>query len=49
MITNFHLPQTPMLMMSAAFAGYDYIMKAYQVAVEKKYKFFTYGYPMLIL
>ena len=49
LITNFQLPQTPMMMMVAAFAGYNFLMKAYEVAVEKKYKFFTYGYPMLIL
>lgn len=49
MITNFHLPQTPMMMITAAFAGYEFLMKAYEIAVEKKYKFFTYGNPMLIL
>ncbi|MDP4282642.1 MAG: tRNA preQ1(34) S-adenosylmethionine ribosyltransferase-isomerase QueA [Bacteroidota bacterium] len=49
MITNFQLPQSPMMMMAAAFAGYDFLMNAYEVAVEKKYKFFTYGNPMLIL
>ena len=49
MITNLHLPQTPMMMMVAAFAGYDLLMKAYQEAVDRKYKFFTYGNPMLIL
>ena len=49
LLTNFQLPQTPMMMMVAAFAGYNFLMKAYEVAVEKKYKFFTYGNPMLIL
>jgi S-adenosylmethionine:tRNA ribosyltransferase-isomerase len=49
MITNFQLPQSPMMMMVAAFAGYDFLMEAYRVAVEKKYKFFTYGNPMLII
>ncbi len=49
MFTNFHLPQSPMMMMVAAFAGYDLLMKAYQEAVDQKYKFFTYGNPMLIL
>lgn len=49
MITNLHLPQTPMMMLVAAFAGYDFLMKAYEIAVEKKYKFFTYGNPMLII
>jgi S-adenosylmethionine:tRNA ribosyltransferase-isomerase len=49
MVTNFHLPQTPMMMMVSAFAGYDFLMEAYRIAVEKKYKFFTYGNPMLII
>ncbi|HZX62390.1 MAG TPA: tRNA preQ1(34) S-adenosylmethionine ribosyltransferase-isomerase QueA [Bacteroidales bacterium] len=49
MITNFQLPQTPMMMMVAAFAGYDFLMEAYRIAIEKKYKFFTYGNPMLII
>lgn len=49
MVTNFHLPQSPMMMMSAAFAGYDFLMKAYKIAVEEKYKFFTYGHAMLII
>jgi len=49
MITNLHMPQSPMMMMAAAFAGYDLLMKAYEIAVDKKYKFFTYGNPMLIL
>jgi len=49
MITNFHLPQTPMMMLVSAFAGYDFLMKSYDVAIEKKYKFFTYGNPMLII
>jgi S-adenosylmethionine:tRNA ribosyltransferase-isomerase len=35
--------------MVTAFAGFDFTMKAYEEAVEKKYKFFTYGNPMLIL
>jgi S-adenosylmethionine:tRNA ribosyltransferase-isomerase len=49
MITNFHLPQSPMMMMTAAFADYDFLMKAYKEAVTMKYKFFTYGDAMLIL
>ncbi len=49
MITNFHLPQSPMMMMTAAFADYDFLMKAYKEAVAMKYKFFTYGDAMLIL
>ena len=49
MVTNFHLPQSSMMMLVSAFLGYDFLMKAYEVAVEKKYKFFTYGDAMLIL
>ncbi|MDY0104147.1 MAG: tRNA preQ1(34) S-adenosylmethionine ribosyltransferase-isomerase QueA [Lentimicrobium sp.] len=49
MITNFHLPQSPMLMMTAAFADFDFLMKAYKEAVNEKYRFFTYGDAMLIL
>ena len=49
MITNFHLPQSPMMMMVAAYAGYDLLMKAYKEAVAQKYRFFTYGDAMLIL
>ena len=49
MITNLHLPQSSMMMMVAAFAGYDFLMQAYKEAVEKKYKFFTYGDAMLII
>jgi S-adenosylmethionine:tRNA ribosyltransferase-isomerase len=49
LITNFHMPQSPMMMMSAAFAGYDFLMKAYKIAVEEKYNFFTYGHAMLII
>ena len=49
MITNFHLSQSPMLMMTAAFADYDFLMKAYKEAVKEKYRFFTYGDAMLII
>ncbi len=49
MITNFHLPQSPMLMMTAAFADYDFLMKAYKEAVKEKYRFFAYGDAMLII
>lgn len=49
MISNFHLPQSPMMMMVCAFGGYDFVMEAYKVAVEKKYKFFSYGDAMLII
>ncbi len=49
MVTNFHLPQSPQLMMVAAFGGYDLIMNAYKIAREEGYRFGTYGDAMLIL
>ena len=49
MITNFHLPKSPLMMEVAAFAGYDLLMKAYKEAVNEKYRFFTYGDAMLII
>lgn len=49
MITNFHPSQSSMLMLVSAFAGFDFIMKAYKTAIEEKYKFLTYGDAMLIL
>jgi len=49
LITNFHLPKSSLLIMVAAFAGYDLAMEAYKVAMKSKYKFFTYGDAMLII
>lgn len=49
MITNFHTPQSTLLMMAAAFGGYDLIMEAYQTAIKEKYRFYAYGDAMLIL
>lgn len=49
MITNFHLPGSSLLMLVSAFAGYDLIMEAYARAIEKKYRFYSYGDAMLIL
>jgi S-adenosylmethionine:tRNA ribosyltransferase-isomerase len=49
MISNFHLPQSTLMMMVAAFAGFDNLMKAYKVAAKEKYKFFSYGDAMLVL
>lgn len=49
MITNLHLPQSPMMMMVAAYAGYDFLIEAYKEAVDKGYKFFTYGDAMLVI
>lgn len=49
LITNFHKPMSTLLMMSAAFGGYDLIMEAYQEAIKEEYRFLTYGDAMLIL
>ena len=49
MITNFHLPMSTLLMMVAAFGGYDFVMKAYQTAIKEGYRFGTYGDAMMIL
>ena len=49
MISNFHLPYSTLLMMVSAFAGYNELMAAYQVAIKEGYKFGTYGDAMLIL
>jgi S-adenosylmethionine:tRNA ribosyltransferase-isomerase len=48
MITNFHLPQSTLLMLVAAFAGRDNILRAYAEAVRQKYRFYSYGDAMLI-
>ena len=49
LITNFHLPCSTLLMLVSAFTGHDLIMKAYKEAVERKYRFFSYGDAMLII
>jgi S-adenosylmethionine:tRNA ribosyltransferase-isomerase len=49
MITNFHMPESTLLMMVAAFGGYDLIMQAYKTAVKEKYKFYSYGDAMMII
>ncbi len=49
MITNFHLPLTTLVMTSAAFAGYDFMFEAYELAKKEGYRFGTYGDAMLIL
>ena len=48
LITNFHLPESTLIMLVSALAGREYIMKAYNKAVEEKYKFFSFGDAMLI-
>ena len=49
MITNFHMPLSTLLMMTASFGGYDLTMEAYQTAIKEKYRFCAYGDAMLIL
>ncbi|MCK9503709.1 MAG: tRNA preQ1(34) S-adenosylmethionine ribosyltransferase-isomerase QueA [Porticoccaceae bacterium] len=48
LVTNFHLPESTLLMLVSAFAGYDKVMKAYREAVEQQYRFFSYGDAMFI-
>jgi S-adenosylmethionine:tRNA ribosyltransferase-isomerase len=48
MLTNFHLPESTLLMLISAFAGYENIMQAYQYAIEQKYRFFSYGDAMFL-
>lgn len=49
LLTNFHQPESTLMMMSAAFCGYDLLMKAYAEAMAKKYRFFAFGDALLIL
>ncbi len=49
LITNFHLPESTLLMLVSALAGHENIMKAYKIAVNEKYRFYSYGDAMLIL
>lgn len=49
LLTNFHLPQSTLIMLVSAFAGKELIMEAYRQAVEQRYRFFSYGDCMLIL
>ncbi len=48
LITNFHLPESTLIMLVSAFAGYDNTMSAYKTAVDKKYRFFSFGDAMFI-
>lgn len=48
LITNFHLPESTLIMLVSAFAGYEHTMNAYKTAVEEKYRFFSFGDAMLI-
>lgn len=49
LITNFHLPESTLIMLVSAFMGYEHTMNAYKIAVEEKYRFFSFGDAMLIL
>ncbi len=48
LITNFHLPESTLIMLVSAFAGYDNVMKAYETAVDEEYRFFSFGDAMFI-
>ena len=49
LITNFHTPQSTLLMTTSAFAGHELTMDAYQEAIKEKYRFFAYGDALLVL
>lgn len=49
LVTNFHLPESTLIMLVSAFCGYDNTMNAYKVAVDKKYRFFSFGDSMMII
>ena len=49
LVTNFHLPESTLIMLVSAFMGYENTMNAYKIAVEEKYRFFSFGDSMLIL
>ena len=48
MVTNFHLPESTLIMLISAFAGYSQVMHAYQTAIQQQYRFFSYGDAMFI-
>ena len=49
LVTNFHLPESTLLMLISAFAGYEHVMDAYRIAVAERYRFFSFGDAMLII
>ena len=49
LITNFHLPESTLIMLVSAFLGYEKTMNAYKIAVDEKYRFFSFGDAMLIV
>ena len=48
MITNFHLPKSSLLMLVAAFIGYEKMIDLYQIAIDKEYRFLSYGDAMIL-
>lgn len=48
-ITNFHQPESTLMMMASAFGGFDFVKQAYELAIQEKYNFLTYGDAMLII
>ena len=49
LLTNFHLPESTLIMLVSAFAGYEHTMQAYKIAVQEKYRFFSFGDAMLVV
>jgi S-adenosylmethionine:tRNA ribosyltransferase-isomerase len=49
LVTNFHLPRTSLLLLVGAFAGEDLLKRAYAAAIDRRYRFYSYGDAMLIL
>jgi S-adenosylmethionine:tRNA ribosyltransferase-isomerase len=49
LVTNFHLPRSTLLMLVAAFGGYEMVMQAYREAIRERYRFYSYGDAMAIL
>ena len=49
LITNFHLPESTLIMLVSALAGYENTMNAYKIAVDERYRFFSFGDAMLIV
>ena len=49
LLTNFHLPRSTLLMLVSAFAGREHVLRAYEIAVRERYRFYSYGDAMLII
>jgi S-adenosylmethionine:tRNA ribosyltransferase-isomerase len=49
LVTNFHLPRSTLIMLVAAFAGYDLTMRAYREAIAERYRFYSYGDAMAVV